>query len=52
MKTEPMDYLTPSEKRILREKPVKPSTKAKEMHWQHTSRGRGSRGRGNRGRCG
>ncbi|KAJ4882489.1 Uncharacterized protein Rs2_32582 [Raphanus sativus] len=50
--TEPMDYLTPSGKRILRERPVKPSTKAREMHLQHTSRGRGSRGRGNRGRCG
>ncbi|KAL0719120.1 hypothetical protein Bca4012_068444 [Brassica carinata] len=45
----PMDLTTPSGKRILRERPVKPSTKAKEMHSQHTSRGRGNRGRGRRG---
>ncbi|CAN6858306.1 unnamed protein product [Brassica oleracea] len=50
--TESMDYLTPFGKRILRERPVKPSTKAREMHWQPTSRGRGNRGRGNRGRRG
>ncbi|CAD5334136.1 unnamed protein product [Arabidopsis thaliana] len=43
-----MDLMTPSGKRILRERPVKPSTKAKEMHGQTTSRGRG-RGRGKRG---
>ncbi|KAH0925589.1 hypothetical protein HID58_017845 [Brassica napus] len=48
--TESMDYLTPLGKRILRERPVKPSTKAREMHFQPTSRGRGNRGRGNRGR--
>ncbi|KAL0857207.1 hypothetical protein Bca101_062361 [Brassica carinata] len=35
----PMDLTTPSGKRILRERPVKPST----------SRGRGNRGRGRRG---
>lgn len=29
-----MDLMTPSEKRILQERPVKPLTKAKEMHWQ------------------
>ncbi|CAL9237640.1 unnamed protein product [Arabidopsis halleri] len=43
-----MDLMTPSGKRILRERPVKPSTKAKEMHGQTTGRGRG-RGRGKRG---
>ncbi|KAJ4888641.1 Uncharacterized protein Rs2_28389 [Raphanus sativus] len=47
--TGPMDLMTPSGKRILRERPVKPSTKAKEMHWHPTSRGRGNRGRGRRG---
>ncbi|CDY24429.1 BnaCnng04960D [Brassica napus] len=52
--SEPMDYMSPFGKRILRERPVKPTTKAKEMHSQSTSRGRGSRGRsrGNRGRRG
>ncbi|XP_056841897.1 uncharacterized protein LOC108859003 [Raphanus sativus] len=49
---ESMDYLTPSGKRILRERPVKPTTKAREMQSQHSSRGRGNRGRGNRGRRG
>ncbi|ESQ28626.1 hypothetical protein EUTSA_v10019607mg [Eutrema salsugineum] len=44
-----MDLMTPSGKRILRERPVKPSAKAKEMNWQSTGRGRGNRGRGNRG---
>ncbi|CAL9223479.1 unnamed protein product [Arabidopsis halleri] len=43
-----MDLMIPSGKRILRERPVKPSTKAKEMHRQNTCRGRG-RGRGKRG---
>ncbi|CAN6914223.1 unnamed protein product [Brassica oleracea] len=47
--TGPLDLMTPSGKRILRERPVKPSTKAKEMHGQPTSRGRGNRGRGRRG---
>ncbi|CAN6803068.1 unnamed protein product [Brassica oleracea] len=47
--TGPLDLMTPSGKRILRESPVKPSTKAKEMHGQPTSRGRGNRGRGRRG---
>nr|VDC99094.1 unnamed protein product [Brassica oleracea] len=52
--SEPMDYMSPFGKKILRERPVKPTTKAKEMHSQSTSRGRGSRGRssGNRGRRG
>ncbi|KAL0742828.1 hypothetical protein Bca4012_084341 [Brassica carinata] len=50
--TESMDQMTPSAKRILRERPVKPSTKAKKMHWQSASRGRGNRGRGNRSRRG
>ncbi|KAG5382988.1 hypothetical protein IGI04_034458 [Brassica rapa subsp. trilocularis] len=40
--TESMGYLTPFGKRILRERPVKPSTKAREMHCQPTSRGRGN----------
>ncbi|CAA7023226.1 unnamed protein product [Microthlaspi erraticum] len=40
------DFMTPSGKRILRDRPVKPSTKAKEMNWQITARGRGNRGRG------
>ncbi|CAG7902088.1 unnamed protein product, partial [Brassica rapa] len=44
-----MDLMTPPGKRILRERPVKPSTKTKEMHWHSTSRGWGNRGRGNRG---
>ncbi|KAG2258523.1 hypothetical protein Bca52824_077817 [Brassica carinata] len=47
--TGPLDLMTPSGKRILRERPVKPSTKAKEMHGQPTSHGRGNRGRGRRG---
>ncbi|KAG2272917.1 hypothetical protein Bca52824_067472 [Brassica carinata] len=37
-------------RRFLRERPVKPSTKAKEMQLQYTGRGRGNRGRGNHGR--
>lgn len=44
-----MDLMTPSGKIIFRERPVKPSTRAKEMHSQHTSRGRGHQGSG---RCG
>ncbi|CAA7027784.1 unnamed protein product [Microthlaspi erraticum] len=47
--TESMDLMTPFGKRILRERPVKPTTKAKEMHWQLTARGRGNRGRGRGG---
>ncbi|XP_024004087.1 uncharacterized protein LOC18026659 [Eutrema salsugineum] len=46
---EQMDFLTPSGKRILRERPVKPSAKVKEMQWQLVGSGRGNRGRGNRG---
>ncbi|WZZ63128.1 hypothetical protein YC2023_063235 [Brassica napus] len=45
-----MDLMWPSERRFLRERPVKPSTKTKEMQLQYTGRGRGNRGRGNRGR--
>ncbi|KAH0890494.1 hypothetical protein HID58_052923 [Brassica napus] len=45
---DPMNDLTPLGKRILRERPVKPSIKAKEMHLQSTVRGRGNRGRGSR----
>ncbi|KAG2283859.1 hypothetical protein Bca52824_055079 [Brassica carinata] len=37
-------------KRLLRERPVKPSPKGMEWQLQSTSRGRGNRGRGNRGR--
>ncbi|CAA7043759.1 unnamed protein product [Microthlaspi erraticum] len=44
-----LDLTTPYGKRILRDRPVKPSTKAKEMHWQIMGRGRGNGGRGNRG---
>ncbi|WZZ31951.1 hypothetical protein YC2023_015352 [Brassica napus] len=60
----PIDLLTPSGKRLFRERPIKPSAKgillrerpakpsAKGMEWQlqSTSRGRGNRGRGNCGR--
>ncbi|KAG2320035.1 hypothetical protein Bca52824_013248 [Brassica carinata] len=45
-----MDFMTPYGKRILRERPVKPSTKVREMHLQSTTRGRGNRGHENRGR--
>ncbi|KAF3574067.1 hypothetical protein F2Q69_00063456 [Brassica cretica] len=47
--SESMDLMTPPGKIILRKRPVKPSTKAKEMHRHSTSRVRGNRGRGNRG---
>ncbi|ESQ38279.1 hypothetical protein EUTSA_v10029505mg [Eutrema salsugineum] len=39
-----LDLMTPSGKRILRERPVKLSTNAKEMSWQSTGRGHGNRG--------
>ncbi|KFK38925.1 hypothetical protein AALP_AA3G178200 [Arabis alpina] len=45
-----MDLLTPMGKRILRERPVKPSTKAKEMKLHFESAPRGNRGRGRGGR--
>ncbi|CAN7010623.1 unnamed protein product [Brassica oleracea var. botrytis] len=45
---DPMNDLTPLGKRILRERPVKTSIKAKEMHLQSTVCGRGNRGRGSR----
>ncbi|KAJ4917497.1 Uncharacterized protein Rs2_03047 [Raphanus sativus] len=48
--SDPIDVLTPQGKRLLRERPVKPSAKAMEWQMQSTSRGRGNRGRGNRGR--
>ncbi|KAG2300266.1 hypothetical protein Bca52824_036738 [Brassica carinata] len=48
--TDSIDLMTPSGKRILREIPVKPTAKAKELQMQSTIRGRGSRGRGNRGK--
>ncbi|CAA7023717.1 unnamed protein product [Microthlaspi erraticum] len=43
------DLMTLLGKRIIRERPVKPSTKAKEMIWQVACGGRGNRGRGKRG---
>ncbi|KAL0646675.1 hypothetical protein Bca4012_044966 [Brassica carinata] len=45
-----MDLISPSGRRFLRERPVKPSAKAKEMQLQYTGHGRGNRGRGNCGR--
>ncbi|KAL0701914.1 hypothetical protein Bca4012_058036 [Brassica carinata] len=45
-----VDLMTPYGKRLLRERPVRPSVKAMEWQVQSTSRGRGNRGRGNRGR--
>ncbi|KAL0761005.1 hypothetical protein Bca101_077155 [Brassica carinata] len=48
IETSSMDLMTPFGKRILRERPVKPSTKARDAHLQLTGRGRGNRGRGNR----
>ncbi|CAA7033311.1 unnamed protein product [Microthlaspi erraticum] len=47
-----MDLMTPFGKTILPDRPVKPLTKAKEMHWQSRGRGRGNRGRGEKGGCG
>ncbi|KAH0857503.1 hypothetical protein HID58_085764 [Brassica napus] len=47
--TDSIDLMTPTGKRMLRERPVKPTAKAKELQMQSTSRGRGNRGRGNRG---
>ncbi|KAG7640667.1 Zinc finger CCHC-type [Arabidopsis suecica] len=48
--SELMEHMTPSGQRLLRERPVKPSIKAKEIQASSTTRGRGNRGRGNRGR--
>ncbi|KAL9299130.1 hypothetical protein AtEden1_Chr2g0228841 [Arabidopsis thaliana] len=48
--SELMELMTPSGQRLLRERPVKPSIKAKEIQASSTTRGRGNRGRGNRGR--
>ncbi|KAH0885898.1 hypothetical protein HID58_061994, partial [Brassica napus] len=47
---DPKEYLSPQGKVFLRERPVKPSTKAKEMQLHSVARGRGNRNRGNRGR--
>ncbi|KAF2565250.1 hypothetical protein F2Q70_00027640 [Brassica cretica] len=47
---DPKEYLSPQDKVFLRERPVKPSTKAKEMQLHSVARGRGNRNRGNRGR--
>lgn len=48
--TNSVDLMAPSRKRTLLERPVKPSAKAREMHFQFTGRGRGNRGRhGGRG---
>ncbi|CAN6806422.1 unnamed protein product [Brassica oleracea] len=46
----PIDILTPSGKRLLHERSVKPSAKGMEWQLQSASRGRGNRGRGNRGK--
>lgn len=48
--TDSMDFMTPSGRRMLRERPIKPTAKARELQMQTASRGRGNRGRGNRGR--
>ncbi|XP_010450226.1 PREDICTED: uncharacterized protein LOC104732389 [Camelina sativa] len=45
-----MDQMTPAGQRILRERPVQLSLKAKEIQESSIARGRGYRGRGNRGR--
>ncbi|CAN6971928.1 unnamed protein product [Brassica rapa subsp. trilocularis] len=42
--TNSMDLMTPSGKRTLRERPVKPSEKAREMHFRFTGSGRGNHG--------
>lgn len=47
---DPKEFLSPSGKVFFRERPVKSSTKAKEMQMHSIARGRGSRTRGNRGR--
>ncbi|CAN6882462.1 unnamed protein product, partial [Brassica oleracea] len=47
---DPKEYLSPQGKVFLQERPVKPSTKAKEMQLHSVARGRGNRNRGNRGR--
>ncbi|CAN7116947.1 unnamed protein product [Brassica rapa subsp. narinosa] len=44
------ETLTPLGKRLLRERPVKPSEKSMEWQLQSSSRGRGNKGRGNRGK--
>ncbi|KAJ4869972.1 hypothetical protein Rs2_48433 [Raphanus sativus] len=46
---DPVDLTTPLGKRILRDRHVRPSAKAREMHGQYISRGRGNRGCGSRG---
>ncbi|KAG2308805.1 hypothetical protein Bca52824_028553 [Brassica carinata] len=38
--TDSMDFMTPSGRRMLRERPVKPTAKARELQMQTTSRGR------------
>lgn len=43
------DLLTPSGKRFLRKKLVKPTTKAKQMQWHSVAAGRGNCGCGKRG---
>ena len=47
--TNSVDLMTPSGKRTLLERPVKPSAKAREMHFQFTGSGGGNRGRRGRG---
>ncbi|KAJ4878662.1 Uncharacterized protein Rs2_43680 [Raphanus sativus] len=48
--TDSMDFMTLSGKRILRERPVKPSAKTREILLQSSVYGRGNHGCGNRGR--
>ncbi|KAF2565249.1 hypothetical protein F2Q68_00027195 [Brassica cretica] len=47
---DPKEYLSPQGKVFLRERPVKPSTKANEMQLHSVARGRGNRNCGNHGR--
>lgn len=44
-----VDFFTSSGKRILRDIPVRPSEKAKEMQWQAVLSGCGNRWRGKSG---
>ncbi|XP_019087671.1 PREDICTED: uncharacterized protein LOC109127447 [Camelina sativa] len=47
--SEMMDHMPPSGQRLLRERPVQPSIKAKETQESFIARGRGQRGRRSRG---
>ncbi|KAJ4877243.1 Uncharacterized protein Rs2_42261 [Raphanus sativus] len=46
---DPKENLSPLDKVFLRDRPVKPSTKVKEMQSHSVARGRGNRGRGKSG---